>query len=65
MKESMTHTQEKKADNRSYLWLGLVIGFNKDSTAAIINVFKKIKKIMFKEKKVWWLCLIVNINKSI
>ena len=52
MKESMTHTQEKKADNRSYLCLGLVIGFNKDSTAAIINVFKKIKKIMFKEKKV-------------
>lgn len=51
MKESMTHTQEKKEDNRSYLWLGLVIGFNKDSTAAIINVFKKIKKIMFKEKK--------------
>ena len=51
MKESMIRTQEKKADNRSYLWLGLVTGFNKDSTAAIINVFKKIKKIMFKEKK--------------
>ena len=51
MKESMTRIQEKKADNRSYLWLCLVIGFYKDSTAAIINVFKKIKKIMFKEKK--------------
>ena len=50
MKESMTHTQEKKADNRSYLWLGLVIGFNKDSTAAIINVFKKYRKLCLKKK---------------
>ena len=40
---------------------------DKDSTAAIINVFTKLKKIMFKEKKVMMIMSykIENINKEI
>lgn len=40
---------------------------DKDSTAAIINIFTKLKKIMFKEKKVMMIMShkIENINKEI
>lgn len=68
MKESVTHTHEKKqAAETAYDRVQMLDFTDKDSNAAI-NVFKELKEVVFKEKKKIMMTMsheIENVNEEI